>query len=551
MTAGEVIRNTERVSMAPVSLNVPTPSGPVKLEVSPRTPLFILGRNGTGKSALVHSFVAQLGGKAIYLPGARPSYFDNESLSITPSSRKQLNNSFRQWDAIPDQRWRSTGGTSRNEKAIHDLLAAETQFKLDAANEIVRDGKDSSAVARLQECKSPLDRTNALLEQANLPIRLVIESAELKAVRGNTTYSVAKMSDGERIALVLIAEVIAAPNGSVFLIDEPEVHLHRAIVVPLVSSLMLERPDSIFVIGTHELELAASCPESAVAVLRNCFWSGGVISGWEIDTIAKTGEIPEDVRVDILGSRRKILFVEGVATSLDTPLYSLLFPNASVRSKENCREVDRAVSGLRAIEDMHHTKVFGMIDGDGMCQEQVRTFEAKGIYPLSVPAVESLYYADEVLTAIAKRQAETFGIDERSLLEEAKVTALKTLDDDGTIVHLASRIAERQIRDSLIGHLPSRTDIISATQANVSVAIPNSYPAELARLRTLRSTGDVTNIISRYPVRESGLLNALAKGLRFSDRADYERAALRQVSIDGALCDALRAKLGSLSSHLV
>jgi predicted ATPase len=551
MTAGEDIRNTERVSMAPVSLNVPTPSGPVKLEVSPSTPLFILGRNGTGKSALVHSFVAQLGGKAIYLPGARPSYFDNESLSITPSSRKTLDNNFRIWDSNSDTRWKSSGGTSRNERAIHDLLTAETQFKLNAANEIARDGKDSSAVARLQACISPLDRANALFEQANLPINVVVESSELKAVRGNTSYSVAKMSDGERIALVLIAEVIVAPSGSAFLIDEPEVHLHRAIVVPLIRSLMLERADSIFVIGTHELDLVASCPESAVAVLRDCFWSGTAISGWEIDTIARTSEIPEDVRVDILGSRRKILFVEGVSTSLDTPIYSLLFPNASVRSKENCREVERAVSGLRAIEDMHHTKVFGMIDGDGICQEQVLAFEAKGIYPLSVHAVESLYYSEEVLTAIAKRQAETLGIDERSLLEDTKVKALKTLEDDGIVVHLASRIAERKIRDSLLGHLPRRADIISATQANVSVAIPNSYPAELARLRALRSTGDITKIISRYPVRESGLLSALAKALRFFDRADYERAALRQLSVDGALCDALRAKLGPLSSHLV
>jgi hypothetical protein len=430
-------------------------------------------------------------------------------------------------------------------------MTTETQFKINAANEIARDGKDSSAVARLQACTSPLDRTNALLEQANLPIKVVIESAELKAVREDTPYSVAKMSDGERIALVLIAEVIAAPTGAAFLIDEPEVHLHRAIVVPLISSLMLQRPDCIFVIGTHELELVASCPESAVAVLRSCLWKGAVISGWEIDKIARTGEISEDVRVDILGSRRKILFFEGVATSLDTPLYSLMFPNASVRSKENCREVERAVSGLRAIEDMHHTRVFGMIDGDGMLQEQVLAFEAKGIYPLSVHSVESLYYAEEVLTAIAKRQSETLGIDECSLLEEAKAKALKTLDGDGITAHLASRIVERQIRDSLLGHLPNRADIISATQGDVSVSIPNSYPAELAKLQLLLATADITKIISRYPVRESGLLGALAKGLKFPDRVDYERAVLRQLSVDGALCDALRAKLGPLSSQLV
>jgi len=404
-------------------------------------------------------------------------------------------------------------------------MTVETMFKLDAANEIARNGPGSGAVTRLQACISPLDRANSLLQQANLPIRVVIESAELRAVTGGTPFSIAKMSDGERMALMLIAEVIAAPPDSVFLIDEPEVHLHRAIVVPLISSLMLERPGGIFVISTHELELVARCPESTVAVLRNCFWAGASISKWEIDTIAKTMDIPEDVRVDILGSRQKILFVEGVRTSLDAPLYSLLFPNASVRSRESCREVERAVSGLRAIEDMHHAKVFGMVDGDGMGQEHVLALEAKGIYPLSVHAVESLYYAEEVLIAVAKRHSETLGRDGLSLLQEAKTMALKTLDDEGVIARLASRIAERAIRESLLGHLPDRANIASAANANISVSIPNSYPAELARLQALRSNGDISKIISRYPVRESGLLSALAKALRFPSRADYENAA--------------------------
>ena len=61
------------------------------------------------------------------------------------------------------------------------------------------------------------------------------------------------MSDGERSALVLIAEVVAAAAGSVFLIDEPELHLHRSIVVPLIGSMIRENPASTFIVSTHEL----------------------------------------------------------------------------------------------------------------------------------------------------------------------------------------------------------------------------------------------------------------------------------------------------------
>ncbi len=216
---------SEGIILSPISLNVPTATGALTLSVSPEKPLLVVGRNGAGKSALIHRFASQVG-SAIYLPGARPSYFGNESSSLTPASRKQLERSLQAWDRQPDSRWQQPSGTSRNEKAIHDLTNAELQFKFDAANEIKRDGRESSAIARLQSGFSPLDRVNAILGQANLPITVAIESAEVKAVRDNKIFSIAKASDGERTALVLISEVVVAPVGSTFLIDEPELHLH-------------------------------------------------------------------------------------------------------------------------------------------------------------------------------------------------------------------------------------------------------------------------------------------------------------------------------------
>ncbi|MGB8477271.1 MAG: AAA family ATPase [Acidobacteriaceae bacterium] len=454
------------------------------------------------------------------------------------------------WDVQPDTRWKSTVGTSRNQKAIHDLTAAETQFKVEAANEIARDGRNSSAITRLQAGTSPLDRVNGLLKQSQLPVSVLIETAELKATRGNGTYSIARMSDGERIALVLIAEVVTAPIGSVFLIDEPELHMHRAIVVPLISSLMRENPESTFIISTHELELLASCPQSSIAIIRSCSWNGPNISEWELDTIPQANELPEDVRLDVLGSRRKVLFVEGVTTSLDGPLYALLFPTTSIRSRESCREVERAVSGLRAIQNMHHAEAFGLIDGDSMGEEQKATFVSKGIYPLPVHAVESLYYSEEVLKAIAERQANTLGLDQHALLHEARTKAVDALNNKDCIEHLASRVVERQLRDSLLQHLPTRTELMNENMADITVSLASPFPKEVARLRLLLNDSGIATVISRYPVRESGILEALAKGLRFSGRADYERAVLTRLSTDATLCDALRAKLVGLASQL-
>ena len=101
-------------------------------------------------------------GKAIYLPGSRPSYFDAENLNLTPFTRKRLKQNLLSWDSLPDTRWKSNAGTSRNRErqyTISPLLRCNT--RLTRRMKIERDGRDSGAVFRLQAGISPLDRVNA------------------------------------------------------------------------------------------------------------------------------------------------------------------------------------------------------------------------------------------------------------------------------------------------------------------------------------------------------------------------------------------------------
>jgi ABC-type glutathione transport system ATPase component len=280
-------------------LSIPTGQATISITVEAGKPIFILGRNGTGKSALVHKLRGMLGEQVVYLPGSRPNYFEKESLSITPASRRQLTANFKHWDSQPDTRWQSPSGTSRNEKAIHDLLAAETQYNVDAINEIKRDGVTSKAILRIQSDSAPLDRINTLLAQASLPIRTLIDAGEIKAKRDASVYSVAKTSDGERAALVLAAEVVSAADNTVFLIDEPELHLHSSIVVPLLSAFISEKPKCAFIISTHELDLPGSCSAVKIILVRGCTWHDDTVLSWDIDVLEDSSQIPESLRVDV------------------------------------------------------------------------------------------------------------------------------------------------------------------------------------------------------------------------------------------------------------
>lgn len=219
-------------------------------------------------------------------------------------------------------------------------------------------------------------------------------------------------------------------------------------------------------------------------------------------------------RVDLYGARQKLLFVEGNSTSLDQPLYSLLFPDVSVRAKETCTEVIRAVTGLKGCEEVHHASAFGMVDGDGMDEGQKKHFEAQCVYAVPFYSVESLYYCREMIEALAHRQGETLGLDSATLMAEVRRNAVASLNGANK-KHLACRLSERVLRDQLLGLLPKGAELSEAGEQDIKMNVPSPFPSELQRIEQSIANEDLDAIIARYPVRESPVLSEVAKALRF------------------------------------
>lgn len=539
---------SERIPVA--TINIFNGSAQVMVMVFAGMPIFIVGGNGCGKSALVHHLVSQLQGRnVVYIPGSRSNSFDQESLNMNPASRRQFRINLTSWDQSWDTRWRNMSGSSRNEKAIHDLQAAEIQFLVDATDNIKRRVGETEGIRKLQARTSPIDRVNNILEQANLPTRVQFLNGELQAAKGGVAYSIARMSDGERAALILTAEVVSAISGSIFVLDEPELHLHRSITLPLISVMIKERQDCAFLVSTHELDLPTEWLDSKTLIVRGCEWEGVQPRSWSFDVISSHTPIPEELRLDILGSRKQIIFVEGRPSSLDKPLYSLLLPTATVTSRNTCKEVRQAVQGLRANQSIHHISAYGIVDNDGLDHEFTAALATDCVFALPVFSVEALYYSRVVLNAIAE-QKKSLGFDPDALLRRADTLAIQALKVEATLVHLAARISEQALRNAALSSIPDRDSLIASGASEISLSIPSPYPNELATITMLAAAGNIDAVVERYPVRESGILAALAKGLGFENRVDYERAVLARVAVDSVLKSALQSKLNPLPSIL-
>ena len=117
-------------------------------------------------------------------------------------------------------------------------------------------------------------------------------------------------------------------------------------------------------------------------MVRSCEWKGNRVRAWAIDLLESNTQLPEDLRLAILGSRRKVLFFEGAATSLDLPMYNALFPDISVTASDTSTDVQRAVEGMRGSQHLHHVEAYGLIDSG-------RALPRSGGYPFSTWSVRA------------------------------------------------------------------------------------------------------------------------------------------------------------------
>ena len=81
----------------------------------------------------------------------------------------------------------------------------------------------------------------------------------------------------------------------------------------------------------------------------------------------------------------------------------------------SCEEVQKAVLGLREVQEIDNVEAFGLIDRDNRTDENIEKLAEKDILALKVYSVEALYYCSDAVDAVARQQADSMGIDANGL----------------------------------------------------------------------------------------------------------------------------------------
>ena len=172
----------------------------------------------------------------------------------------------------------------------------------------------------------------------------------------------------------------------------------------------------------------------------------------------------------------------------------------------------------------------------------------KHVFALDVCSVEALYYCSDAIAAVAHRQADTLGSDADEMIESATQKAFDELHQNGLAERMAARRCEQRLRERVLSEVHIQKSR-RKTDATITVCVASPYPNELTCFQNLLTDRDLDGLIARYPLRDSRVLDANAKALKYSTR-DYARVVVSRSREDGALAQKLRERIGLLSREL-
>jgi hypothetical protein len=350
---------------------------------------------------------------------------------------------------------------------------------------------------RIEPPETKLDVIQRIWEQVLPHRKLLIGGGKIETKLTDDAavpYNAAEMSDGERVIFYLIGQALSAPTAGIIIIDEPELHLHKSIQSTLWDKIESERQDCLFVYLTHDVDFAASRVNATKICLKS--FNGQV---WDWYVVPDDTEIPEDILLEIAGSRKPVIFIEGDKSSLDYFLYPKLYPDFTIVPTGGCESVIHANGSFSSTElkALHRLSSFGLVDRDFRSDDEIKSLESLGVYVLNFSELENLFITEDVLAFVAEKLEKA---DFPELFKKTKSLVLGEMEKNKE--RLASSITATMIERSLkpfdakaVGESNLNTALINLI---AKINVPAIYQATAARVEEILKNENYDQALKIY-----------------------------------------------------
>jgi ABC-type dipeptide/oligopeptide/nickel transport system ATPase subunit len=519
------------------TVEVPGNTGITNLVLSTGNATVIVGANGAGKTRLGVFLEDSLPVEKTQRIAAQKSlvFHDNLNPVTFEAATKTLHfgNINANRNTRRQARWANNPAThllADFQLVLQALFADANHVAIQHLEDRKRDFQCPIPTTSLERLKNIWER---LLPHRSLEIGESLVKVHPTDSDAAETYKASELSDGERAIFYFIGQTLLAPTDGIVIIDEPESHIHRAILSSLWNVIELERPDCGFVYLTHDLDFAAAHRANQKFFVRNY-----TPMKWDLAAIPEDTGLSERLVVELVGSRKPILFLEGEAGSLDLTIYEGIYSNFSLVPVGSCDAVIHSVSSYNRSATLHRLRAFGIVDNDSREQADSLYLERQGIHTLPVSEIENVLLLPNIFEQLAL--ALLCG-NPPSLLSQLKAQLLNraTSDIDSVSARFTTRQLDRRLKRVEISarDLPS---LQAAYQNQIAAIDPTSiYQTFRTNLESSIQNGDMPAVLKAYD--NKGLLAYAAGLLGLKD----QRHLLDKVSrlLASPLGAALRAEL--------
>lgn len=136
-------------------------------------------------------------------------------------------------------------------------------------------------------------------------------------------------------------------------------HIHVSLIKRLFDLIENERPDCVFIYLTHSIDFAFS-RQNAKKIWAKSYEDGK----WDYEILNGAMPIPEQLYLEVLGSRLPVIFIEGDDSSIDYEIYSQVFSDYTLKPVNSCTKVIQIAKSFNDAFEIHRIHSYGIIDRD-------------------------------------------------------------------------------------------------------------------------------------------------------------------------------------------
>lgn len=491
--------------------------------------LTVIGGSGVGKTKFIEE-LTRLNGERAYCISALSAPFPERRESTSPGSIDML---FRKTAAnLP---YMKTDAVSELDKLAYMLFADEFEYLLSVKLErLIGEGNVKLKPTRL-------DRLVKLWERV-FPGNHIVRtkgSMMFSTASGSALIPVDSLSKSEQTVLYYGAAVLYAMPGAIIIVDSPSLFLHPSVLNNLWNSIEELRPDCTFVYDSVDVEFVHSRTSNV------CVWVKSYDAekqAWDYEVILP-GNLKEELFVDLIGTRKPVLFIEGDAHhSIDSRLYPLVFTDCTVKPLGSCNKVIETTRTFNDLKNMHHLESRGIVDRDRRTDPEVDYLRRKSVMVPDVAEVENIFLLEGVVKTMARRRGRNpetvFSQVARAVEDE-----FRRRFDEQALQHVRHRV-KREVECKIDARFSCITAMETHLRSLVTMLRPREQYNELrSRFQDFLAKHDYSSILKVFNHKPMLGDCGVARLLGYKTKDDYVAGVIYALKEGGATADAIRESI--------